>query len=265
MSRGTHERAERTQTVVLLQNLRMTDREGRSDLEDQSGLGETDRTMDEDTEQTWDLQSEDNLSSVISQLECSVCCSPFDNIFRTPKLLDCTHTFCLECLSRLWTISPAPQDLRGESKHLTCPVCRHHTPLPQEGPPALTTNRQLLCQLPRHQREEEPVWLEGKKLCYQSSRGGSGPESTICIYIGENKEVGVPLQTNQLDYDQMERRSKYNKSVFFVVFVLLAFTASWCIILTICIKAGGKNSHPTAVVLLNHTLDLPPNLNGWIK
>lgn len=247
----------------------MTDREGRSDLEDQSKLGETDRTMDEDTEQIWDLQDRaDDLSeesSVLSQLECSVCCSSFDNIFRTPKLLDCTHTFCLECLSRLHTISPAPHNPSGESKHLTCPICRHHTPLPQDGPPALTTNRQVLCQLPRHQREEEPVWLEGKKLCCQSSRGGSGPESAVCIYIGENKAVGVPLQTNQLDYDQMDRRSKYNKSVFFVILVLLVFSASWCIILTICIKSGSKDSDSTAVVPLNHTLDLPPNLNGWIK
>uniref|UniRef100_A0A3P9IES8 RING-type domain-containing protein n=1 Tax=Oryzias latipes TaxID=8090 RepID=A0A3P9IES8_ORYLA len=158
-------------------------------------------------------------SSVVSQLECSVCCSTFDNIFRTPKLLDCTHTFCLECLSRLRTISPAPQVLNGESKHLTCPICRRPTTLPPEGPPALTTNLAVLCQLPRHQQQEEPVWLEGKRLFCKSSKGGSGPESAVCVYIGESKAVGGPLQTNQ-QYEQMDRRSKYKKSVFCVLFVL---------------------------------------------
>uniref|UniRef100_A0A3B3H9S0 RING-type domain-containing protein n=1 Tax=Oryzias latipes TaxID=8090 RepID=A0A3B3H9S0_ORYLA len=149
---------------------------------------------------------ENKQPKIMKTLECSVCCSTFDNIFRTPKLLDCTHTFCLECLSRLRTISPAPQVLNGESKHLTCPICRRPTTLPPEGPPALTTNLAVLCQLPRHQQQEEPVWLEGKKLFCKSSKGGSGPESALC------------------QYEQMDRRSKYKKSVFCVLCVLLAFT-----------------------------------------
>uniref|UniRef100_A0A3P9K7X4 RING-type domain-containing protein n=1 Tax=Oryzias latipes TaxID=8090 RepID=A0A3P9K7X4_ORYLA len=147
---------------------------------------------------------EETVGEQQGSLECSVCCSTFDNIFRTPKLLDCTHTFCLECLSRLRTISPAPQVLNGESKHLTCPICRRPTTLPPEGPPALTTNLAVLCQLPRHQQQEEPVWLEGKRLFCKSSKGGSGPESAVCVYIGESKAVGGPLQTNQ-QYEQMDR------------------------------------------------------------
>ncbi|XP_020560054.1 RING finger protein 223-like [Oryzias latipes] len=246
----------------------MTDREGGNGLEGQSELGETRRKLNEDTDGIWDLLTRgggDDLSdksSVVSQLECSVCCSTFDNIFRTPKLLDCTHTFCLECLSRLRTISPAPQVLNGESKHLTCPICRRPTTLPPEGPPALTTNLAVLCQLPRHQQQEEPVWLEGKKLFCKSSKGGSGPESALCVYIGESKAVGGPLQTNQ-QYEQMDRRSKYKKSVFCVLCVLLAFTVSWSIILTICIKSGRTNPDPIAVAPLNYTQDLPPNLNGF--
>ncbi|MEQ2158454.1 hypothetical protein GOODEAATRI_012484 [Goodea atripinnis] len=155
--------------------------------------------MEESTPQVWHMQIPrqevpaelQKKISVANQPECSICYNTYDNVFKTPKLLECTHTFCLECLSRLMAVSLTDQEESGGSMRLSCPFCRHLTFLPEDGPPALATSREVLCKLPSHQQQEEPVWLEGEKLCYKSSRQDavSGvPESPttfcICIDIG---------------------------------------------------------------------------------
>ncbi|CAG01713.1 unnamed protein product [Tetraodon nigroviridis] len=125
--------------------------------------------------------------SVTNQPECSICYTTYDNVFKTPKELDCTHTFCLECLSRLMALSPADQDSDHPLKHISCPLCRRTTTLPKEGPPALTTNHEVLRKLPHHQQHEEPVWLEGEKLCYKSN-------GYVCIDIGGSETAAAPSQ-----------------------------------------------------------------------
>ncbi|KAF0880099.1 ZN584 protein, partial [Crocuta crocuta] len=39
--------------------------------------------------------------SPASPVECLICVSPFNGVFKLPKRLDCGHVFCLECLARL--------------------------------------------------------------------------------------------------------------------------------------------------------------------
>ncbi|XP_008297713.1 E3 ubiquitin-protein ligase TRIM33 [Stegastes partitus] len=74
-------------------------------------------------------------------LECSICFSQFNNVFRCPKMLQCQHTFCLECLARINVKSAEPNAIQ-------CPLCRSFTPLPALGLPKLDTDSDVLSCLP---------------------------------------------------------------------------------------------------------------------
>ncbi|XP_023048567.1 RING finger protein 223 [Piliocolobus tephrosceles] len=127
---------------------------------------------------------------VASPLECSICFSGYDNIFKMPKELSCTHVFCLECLARLVAAQPVG---RPGSEAVPCPFCRQPTTVPPAGAPALRTSRQLQARMPAHLRREEPVWLEGTKLCCQPLPTTPGHKpSFVCVDVGLSKPAEPP-------------------------------------------------------------------------
>ncbi|XP_076022267.1 RING finger protein 223 [Genypterus blacodes] len=170
--------------------------------------------------------------SVSGQPECSICYNTYDNVFKTPKQLECTHTFCLECLSRLMSVSLSEQD---GSAQLSCPFCRHPTTLPEQGPPALATSQEVLCKLPSHQQQEEPVWLEGEKLCYKRPAHEVNPGTPdsntpfcICIDIGASKVVDAPTQTRPRPVGMMSRIADWKRMLLFLgLMVLLIVIVLW--------------------------------------
>lgn len=200
--------------------------------------------------------------SVVNQPECSICYNTYDNVFKTPKLLECTHTFCLECLSRLMAVSMEDQDDGAGSGHLSCPFCRHPTTLPEAGPPALATSHDVLCKLPSHQQQEEPVWLEGQKLCYKTSRRESSsgaPDSPtafcICIDIGGNKTADLQVQSQTQTLGVLDRLADWKRMVLFIVLmVLLIVVVLWplqCIFTTgnmRCIRDSVSTTEATTTV-----------------
>ena len=179
-------------------------------------------------------------------------------MFKTPKLLDCTHTFCLECLSRLMAVTGASDQDQGGAGggagahppagppgagHLSCPFCRQQTALSALGPPALATSREVLCRLPRHQQHEEPVWLEGQKLCYKSLEpdAGTAPSSSsssfcICIDIGANKAAEAEPRGRPRTPGLLERLTDWKRLLVFVLLMLvLVVVVLWplqCILTT---------------------------------
>lgn len=129
---------------------------------------------------------------VASPLECSICFSGYDNIFKTPKELSCAHVFCLECLARLAAAQPAGRHGR---EAVPCPFCRQPTTVPAAGAPALRTSRQLQAKMPAHLQREEPVWLEGTKLCCRPLPTTPGQEdsSFVCVDVGLSKPAEPTL------------------------------------------------------------------------
>ncbi|XP_030623589.1 RING finger protein 223 [Chanos chanos] len=159
---------------------------------------------------------EADLDKSSPQPECSICFNTYDNVFKTPKQLACTHTFCLECLSRLMAISVDPQDGK-----ITCPFCRHPTPIPRNGPPALATSREVLCRLPVHQQQEQQVWLEGEKLCYQRPLDSASPAFCICVDIGASQENSTPQQSQPHGTGLLDRFTDWKRLVLFIILMLL--------------------------------------------
>ncbi|MEE6504749.1 hypothetical protein FKM82_005328 [Ascaphus truei] len=91
--------------------------------------------------------------------ECPICYFSYDNIFKTPLLLPCLHTFCMECLSRLCLFLKQSQDF-------PCPLCRTLAHIPHGGVPNMQPNLDIVAQFPPAMQDLQEVWVEGHKLCW---------------------------------------------------------------------------------------------------
>ncbi|XP_029296372.1 E3 ubiquitin-protein ligase TRIM33 [Cottoperca gobio] len=124
-------------------------------------------------------------------LECSICFSQFNNVFRCPKMLQCKHTFCLECLARMNVKSAEPNTIQ-------CPLCRSLTPLPTLGLPRLATNSDMLTYLPSAMQRVYSIRFvrnKGKLQVKRASEGdrGWGQRSLASLsLVNRSLDVGLP-------------------------------------------------------------------------
>ncbi|KAM8886048.1 uncharacterized protein AB9W97_013348 isoform 1-T2 [Spinachia spinachia] len=118
-------------------------------------------------------------------LECAVCFSQFNNVFRCPKMLQCRHTFCLECLARINVKAAQPDAIQ-------CPLCRGRTALPPLGLPRLATNRDLLSYLPAAMQRVYSVRFLRSKGQLQVKRSSDGQRRWGHRSANRSLDVGLP-------------------------------------------------------------------------
>ena len=99
--------------------------------------------------------AEQALKRLEEQLNCSICLDTFTD----PKLLQCFHVYCQQCLVPLGV-----RDQQGQLS-LTCPTCRQVTPIPPSGVAGLQSafhiNHLLQIRDSFNNLQNPPVNLEG--------------------------------------------------------------------------------------------------------
>ncbi|XP_038065282.1 uncharacterized protein LOC119735592 [Patiria miniata] len=89
-------------------------------------------------------------------LECSICTDKY----KKPKVLDCLHSFCVECLVKYHDGS-----YQG-AKKIPCPECRQETILPESGIHGLKTNFHLAGLIEEFELQEKVACsVDSKLLC----------------------------------------------------------------------------------------------------
>nr|XP_046256357.1 E3 ubiquitin-protein ligase RNF183 [Scatophagus argus]XP_046256358.1 E3 ubiquitin-protein ligase RNF183 [Scatophagus argus] len=122
----------------------------------------------------------------VEDTECAVCFCTYDNVFKTPKLLACGHTFCLECLARINVNS-------AEIKTLSCPVCRELTELPHgQDLPRLGNNQDIIGKLP-------PEMQRALSIRFKRSKGK---------LLLKNPPLSSPTTTNALSLPVKNQESQ---------------------------------------------------------
>ncbi len=81
------------------------------------------------------------------EVECPVCYQEYDQNSKLPRMLECLHVFCTECLCKIQLTPLHPPD-PNSAPSISCPLCRHSTPLQGGDAYSLPCNSRILAQLP---------------------------------------------------------------------------------------------------------------------
>nr|XP_033772769.1 RING finger protein 225-like [Geotrypetes seraphini] len=128
--------------------------------------------------------------------ECIICFTQYDNVFKLPKVLQCGHTFCLECLARINISSE-------EVNSVTCPICRNATRLPtRKGLPALDNDTSILSQLSGDSELGSVHFSRKKGLLYMKDKSTSVrhhlPKPLQVSSVSLSLDVGRPAPRSRV-------------------------------------------------------------------
>ncbi|XP_028042999.1 tripartite motif-containing protein 2-like isoform X2 [Bombyx mandarina] len=121
-----------------------------------------------------------------SFLTCGTCLCTYDGGEHTPKLLPCSHTVCLHCLTRI-----AASQTR-DAGSFRCPICRELITIPRGGVPALPPSflvNQLLDLMARQRREVIPQCSShpGRELLFCETC-----DCVFCRYCADGPHSDTP-------------------------------------------------------------------------
>ena len=132
------------------------------------------------------MAKEAAIKKLEEDLNCSICLDTYTN----PKLLQCFHTYCQQCLVPL-----VDRDQQGQLG-LTCPACRQVTPIPLSGvrglQPAFHINSLLEIQ---ESVKKIPEGQEGQRATGDEEAAGQDSISTRS-YCFEHAEEELKLYCN---------------------------------------------------------------------
>ena len=132
--------------------------------------------------------AEKTLKKVEEELNCSICLDTYSD----PKLLQCLHAYCRKCLVKL-----VVRDQQGQLI-LTCPICRHDTPVPANGvaglQPAFQINH-LLEIMEEHKKAATDSLTSTEKAERDSTSLTSHGKVKVCCREHAGKEVELFCET----------------------------------------------------------------------
>ena len=128
------------------------------------------------------------LEKVEEELNCSICLDTYSD----PKLLQCFHAYCHKCLVKLVVRDQQRQLI------LTCPICRHDTPVPANGvaglQPAFQINH-LLEIMEEHKKAAADPQASAEKAERDSASLTSRNKVKVCCREHAGKEVELFCET----------------------------------------------------------------------
>lgn len=113
--------------------------------------------------------------SVEGDLECLVCREPY-NCARSPKLLNCQHTFCAVCLKLLLCV-------QEDTWSIPCPLCRKVTAVPGG----------LICSLRDQEAMVGRLPYPEVRLCPQRLVGSAASAARPANWTGEDEQDVVSV------------------------------------------------------------------------
>ncbi|XP_038057081.1 E3 ubiquitin-protein ligase TRIM71-like [Patiria miniata] len=108
-------------------------------------------------------------------LECPICCC----LFKDPKMLDCLHSFCLNCLEEMMSKQ------KPETEKITCPVCRREMQVPDGGLQSLSSSF-FLSSLVDEVKQQEAVLGEASAPTVTCDCGEGKEASWRCLDCSDN-------------------------------------------------------------------------------